>query len=105
ETAASIIYSVLGGGPGSDWETIGAYYANPQAYLNQLSSLSDFVARNPDRNGPRFLLAYHLLVVGRPDAAYAQLAEILQRNPQDQVTASLMQALSQPSAPEMAYAP
>ncbi len=47
----------------------------------QLLRLSEFVALNPDRIVPRFLLAYHLLVVGRPDVAYAQLTEVQRRRP------------------------
>jgi len=95
ETAASVVYAVLGGGPGSDWNAVSSLYGNTEIYAAQLRRLSEFVALNPDRTGPRFLLAYHLLIVNRPDAAYAQLAEVQRRRPDDRVTAELIQALIQ----------
>lgn len=97
DAAATVIYSVLGAGPGSDWSSIGSLYDNQEIYLAQLRDLSQYVARIPDRPGSRFLLAYHLLVVGYPEAAYNQLVAVQRMRPDDRVTAEILRALQQQS--------
>jgi hypothetical protein len=97
DSAATVIYSVLGAGPGSDWSSIGSLYANQDIYLEQMRDLSRYVASVPDRPGPRFLLAYHLLVIGYPEQAYNQLVTVQRLRPDDRVTSELVRALQQQS--------
>lgn len=95
DAAATVIYSVLGANPGSDWNTVSRLYDSQEIYLSQLRELTRYVASVPDRPGPRFLLAYHLLVVGYPEAAYDQLVTVQRLRPDDRVTAEILRALRQ----------
>lgn len=97
DAAATVIYSVLGAGPGSDWSSMSTLYDNQEIYLAQLRDLSQYIAGVPDRPGPRFLLAYHLLVVGHPEAAYSQLVAVQRMRPDDRVTSEILRALQQQS--------
>jgi hypothetical protein len=97
ESAAAVVYSIVAAGPGSDWSAVSPLYESQETYLGQLRRLAQYVAANPDRTGPRFLIAYHLLMVGYGEAAYSQLNEVLQRRPDDRVAAELLRALSQQS--------
>lgn len=93
-SASAVIYPVLASGPGSDWNSMSVLYGDSQVYLAQLTNLTQFVQRNPEDVAARFLLGYHLLVVGYPEAAYGQLTEVLRRQPNDSVSRELIRALA-----------
>lgn len=97
ENAAAVLYPVLAAGPGSDWDSVSVLYPSSDVYVDQLTDLSQFIARHPDDAAARFLFAYHLLVVGRPADAYVQLREVLLRRPNDVVAMELVRALQQRS--------
>jgi tetratricopeptide (TPR) repeat protein len=97
ERAAAVIYPVLAAGPGSDWNSLSMLYPSSETYISQLRNLTQFIVANPDNVAGRFLLAYHLLVVGQPKDAYVQLQEVLLRRPGDTVARELVRALQQPS--------
>ena len=68
----------------ADWPTLYAYYNSLPTYEKQLNALSSYVEKNPSLTDPRFLLAYHNLMMGHrteakgPDAGRSQA-------PQDKV--------------------
>src|SRR5262249_21185560 len=77
DEAAAAIYAVLSVGPGWDWTTLIGLYDNPETYTQQLRALEDYVGRNPQSPAARFVLAYHYLTDGHPDAALGQLKEVV----------------------------
>jgi tetratricopeptide (TPR) repeat protein len=104
--AAGVIYAVLSVGPGWDWTTLSALYANVDTYTVQLRELEDYVKANPGDPAARFLLAYHYLTCGHTDAAAAQFKEIVNLNPQDTLSAQLLKGLTEKEpAPTTAAAP
>jgi tetratricopeptide (TPR) repeat protein len=104
--AAGVIYAVLSVGPGWDWTTLSALYPNVEIYTAQLRALEAFVRENPNDPAARFLLAYQYLTCGSTDAAAAQLKEIVKLNPQDTLSAQLLQGLTDKEpAPEQAAPP
>ena len=105
--AAGTIYAVLSAGPGWDWATLGSLYPDVNLYTGQLRALEQYVKSNPNEAEARFLLAYHYMTCGYPDAAAAQYKAIVQLNPKDQLSAQLLSALTKPdaSAPTTPSAP
>jgi tetratricopeptide (TPR) repeat protein len=102
DEAAAGIYAVLSVGPGWDWTTLIGLYDNPEAYTQQLRALENYVGKNPQSAAGRFVLAYHYLTEGHPDVALGQLKEVVRLQPKDQLSAQLVQQLSQslnPAAP------
>jgi hypothetical protein len=95
--AAAAIYAVLGVGPGSTWDTVSAFYLDPNEYTNQLRALESHVGANPNDPAPRFLLAYHYLVIGSQSAAADQLRVVTQLSPTDAVSAELLRTLTAPT--------
>jgi protein involved in temperature-dependent protein secretion len=71
-------------------------YPNWDTYLRQVQALESYVNANPAQGYARFLLAYHYLVVGSMDQAIAQLKEVVRLDPKDQLSASLVEALTEP---------
>ncbi len=93
--AAGVIYAVLSVGPGWDWTTMSALYADVETYTAQLRALEDYVRKNPDDPAAHFLLAYQYLTCGSSDAAAAQLKEVVKLNPRDTLSAQLLQGLTE----------
>ena len=103
--AAGVVYAVLSVGPGWDWTTLSALYANVDTYTEQLRALRDYVRANPNDPAARFLLAYQYLTCGSNDAAAAQLKEVVKLNPQDALSAQLLQGLGDKEPPAAAEQP
>ena len=101
--AAAAAYAVLSAGPGWDWTTLSSLYANPADYTPQLRALEAYVKQNPKSSDARFLLAYHYLTAGFPDAAQKQLSEVDKLTPNDRLVKSLLGITSasdpQPATP------
>jgi uncharacterized protein (TIGR03066 family) len=93
--AAGVVYAVLSVGPGWDWTTLSALYANVDVYTAQLRALEEYVRENQSDPAARFLLAYHYLTCGYTDAAATQLKEIVKLNPQDTLSAQLLKGLTE----------
>lgn len=91
--AAATVYPVLASGPGWDWQTMKALYPDVQTYTDQLRALESYQKSNPNSAEASFLLAYHYLVLGYPDAAVKQLQNVVRLLPNDQLSAQLLQGL------------
>ena len=94
QQAASTIHSVLAIGPGWDWSTLSGLYADVNIYTAQLRSLEGFVKQNPQDGASRFLLAYHYMSDGYPDAATRQLQQVTALVPNDAVAAAMLKMTS-----------
>jgi tetratricopeptide (TPR) repeat protein len=92
--AAATLYAVLAAGPGWNWDTMSALYANPDTYTKQLRALETYTGEHPDAAYARFLQAYHYLVLGSKDAAVKQLKEVVRLQPKDQLSTALVKALT-----------
>ena len=97
--AAATIHSVLAVGPGWDWTTLSGLYADINIYTGQLRALETSVKQNPDDGATRFLLAYHYLTGGYPDAAARQLQNVIRLVPSDKVAADMLKMASTQQAP------
>lgn len=90
QQAASTVHSVLAVGPGWDWTTLSGLYADVGIYTTQLRNLEAFTKQNPQDAAGHFLLAYHYMSDGYPDAAARQLKQVVDLVPNDTVAASLL---------------
>ena len=88
--AAATLYAVLSAGPGWDWTTLGSMYANVATYTEQLRALEGYVKANPSAADARFVLAYHYLACGHPDASRKQYEDVVKLLPNDQLSAQLL---------------
>jgi tetratricopeptide (TPR) repeat protein len=104
DTAAAL-YAVLSVGPGWDWTTLIGLYGNPESYNQQLRALEEFCNKNPQSAAGRFVLAYHYLTEGHPEAALVQLKRVAALQPSDQLSAQLVRQLEQPQLQASAGAP
>lgn len=95
QQAAATIHSVLAVGPGWNWTTVSRLYPATDIYTRQLRALEAFTRNNPQDGGSRFLLAYHYLVDGYPDAAERQLKQVVTLVPTDHVASDMLKMLSQ----------
>ena len=77
--------------PAIDWRTLFAYYsyATPR-FSRQLHSLEEFVRDNPSSADAHFLLGYEQLVLGKAEAAHAQLAIASVIEPNDVAATALL---------------
>jgi tetratricopeptide (TPR) repeat protein len=94
--AAATIYSVLGAGPGWNWETLISLYPGVKTYTQQLRALEKYQRENPRSAEAHFLLAYHYLTIGSKDAAIKQLEKTVKVNAKDQLSAQLLRMLKKP---------
>ncbi|MGC3968174.1 MAG: hypothetical protein QM775_12630 [Pirellulales bacterium] len=109
--AAATVHSVLAVGPGWNWDTMSSFYPDVAVYEAQLRTLEQS-AGSSNAADQHFLLAYHYLSTGHPDAAAGELAKVVELNPNDKLAADLkkMNEMSQtaqaaqPSADQTAQA-
>ena len=107
QQAAATVHSVLAVGPGWDWETLSGLYPDVGVYTNQLRALEAYTKQNPQDAAGHFLLAYHYMSDGYPDAATRQLQQVKEIVPNDMVAANLlkMTTASQSASPAAPSAP
>ncbi len=98
QQSAATIHSVLAVGPGWDWTTLSSMYANAGIYTEQLRTLEGFTKANPQDAASRFLLAYHYMSCGHPDAAARHLQQVVKLMPNDRVAADVLKMVSAPQA-------
>src|SRR5208283_349052 len=98
--AAAADYAVLSAGPGWDWTTLSSLYPSVDVYTEQLRALEQYAKSNPAASEAKFLLAENYLTCGYTDAATAQLKEVVQLNPKDQLSAQLLNSISAPNSVE-----
>lgn len=89
--AAATIHAVLAAGPGWDWTTLVSLYANPDTYTEQMRKLEGVVLANSSAADARFLLGYHYLTCGHPDAAVKMWKAVVKLQPNDALAAQLVQ--------------
>ena len=95
-TAAATIHSVLAVGPGWDWATMSSLYSDVSVYTAQLRGLEMHLRENADDTAARFLLAYHYMSSGHPDAAAVQFEKVVKANPDDRVARDLLRLAGAP---------
>jgi tetratricopeptide (TPR) repeat protein len=103
--AAGTLYAVLAAGPGWDWKTMRGLYPDEDTYTRQLRTLEEYVRKNPKSGEAHFVLAYQYLVLGARDEAVKQLREVVRVQPQDQLSAALLKALTTPNTTNAPPAP
>jgi hypothetical protein len=90
--AAGALYAVLSAGPGWNWDTMIALYADPDTYTRQLRRLEKHVKDNQKDAQGHFLLGYHYLVLDQREDAAAEFSLAAQMQPKDKLSASLAAA-------------
>jgi len=93
--SAAALYAVLAAGPGWDWETMKSLYPDVKTYTDQLRVLEAYQRSHPQLPEASFLLAYHYLTLGYPEAARQQLENVVRLQPSDKLSAQLLQILTQ----------
>ncbi len=96
--ASAAIYAVLAAGPGWNWETMRSFYPNVETYTTQLRALEGYVRDNPKSADANFLLGYHYLTMGSPDAAARKFERAAELDPTDKLSPVIVKALKQPEA-------
>ena len=102
QQAAATIHSVLAVGPGWDWTTLSSLYPDVAIYTQQLRALEAFTRRQPDDGGSRFLLGYHYMTDGHPDAAARQFEQVVKLVPTDRVAADVLKMITAPAGNQVA---
>ncbi len=97
--AAAVIYAVLSAGPGWNWDTMSALYADTEIYTAQLRALEAYKKANPNAPEASFLLAYHYLVLGFPDQSARELQQVVALQPNNQLAAAILDALQNRNQP------
>jgi tetratricopeptide (TPR) repeat protein len=92
--AAAAIHAVLDVGPGWDWKTLSSLYPGVAVYEPQLRALEDARDRNPKAADVRFLLGYHYMSSGYPEAGLTEFQKAVKLQPRDAVAAKLVATLS-----------
>jgi tetratricopeptide (TPR) repeat protein len=96
QQSAATIHSVLAIGPGWDWTTMIGMYSDAELYTGQLRALEGFTRSNAQDAASHFLLAYHYMTCGHPDAAARQLQSVVSLMPNDRVAADILRMLEPP---------
>jgi tetratricopeptide (TPR) repeat protein len=99
DEAAVPFYTVLSAGPGWDWTTLIGLYPNVETYTAQLRALEAFCNGTPQAASARFVLAALYLTQGSKEAAAVRLKEIVALQPQDRLSAQLLQAITTSAQP------
>lgn len=94
KASAAAVYAVLSMGPGWDWATLCGCYLNVETYTAQLRALEQYRDNNLNAPEARFLLAYHYLCGGHPEAAADELKEVVRLNPKDTLSAQMLAGIS-----------
>jgi hypothetical protein len=93
DEAAAALYAVLTVGPGWDWTTMISLYGDPEAYTTQLRALEAYCNKNPKSAAADFVLAYQYLTQEHTDAAIRELKLVTKLQPNDTLSAQLLQQL------------
>ena len=93
QQSAATIHSVLAVGSGWNWTTLSGLYSGVPVYTVQLRALEAFSRANPQDAAAHFLLGYHYMVDGYPEAAARQLKQV----PDDRVAADELAMISKPA--------
>jgi tetratricopeptide (TPR) repeat protein len=105
QESAAGVYAVLAAGPGWDWDSMKSLYPDVATYTAQLRALEAYKKAHPDETDASFLLAYHYLVMGYPDQAANELRQVVKLQPNDKLSAAILQALDQRNSTQQQPAP
>jgi tetratricopeptide (TPR) repeat protein len=94
DEAAGTLYAVLSAAPGWDWTTMISLYPNVDVYASQLRALEVSMREKPDSAAAKFVLAYHYLAQGHNDAAVMELQKVVKLQPNDTLSAKLVELLT-----------
>lgn len=97
QQSAATIHSVLAVGPGWDWTTMSRMYSDTGLYTDHLRALERFTAANPQDSASQFLLGYHYMTCGHPDAAVRHFQSVVSLVPDDRVAADLLRMIAPPA--------
>jgi tetratricopeptide (TPR) repeat protein len=103
--AAVPMYAVLSSGPGWDWTTLINLYPNPDVYTQQLRSLEAYCQANPQAASARFVLASLYMTQGSIETAAGMFQQVVALQPQDRLSAQLVEALSPRPSTDQAQVP
>lgn len=103
--AAATIHSVLAVGPGWDWATMAALYRDVNVYTGQLRGLENYSKDHADEAAPQFLLGYHYMTTGHPEAAAKEFAQVVKLEPKDRVAADLLALVDKPKDSDVVESP
>lgn len=87
------------------WAYMGRLYPDVPTYTKQLRTLETFAKRHPDDAGARFVLAYHYMVDGYPEAAAHELELVIRLDGNDRTALELLKSLPRPTAPVVTKRP
>ncbi|WP_435011909.1 tetratricopeptide repeat protein (plasmid) [Tundrisphaera lichenicola] len=102
EQAAAPLYAVLAVGPGWNWTTLIGNYPDADTYTGQLRALEAFVRANPGSAKALLVEAYHYISQGHPEAAVGPLKAVVSLQPNDGVSAHLLETIEPAGAPALA---
>jgi len=95
--SAATLNAVLAAAPGMDWTTLSNLYGSVDAYTSQLRGLEEYCRSHRDDAGAHFVLAYHYLVGGHPEAALKPLRIVVAKQPNDSVAKRLLDGITPPA--------
>lgn len=93
--ASAALHISLKGKPRWKWAEVARWYSSVDTYTTQLRALEAFARQHPDDSPARFLLAYHYLLIGFPDAARRELEMVVRLDGNDSVAAEMVRNLNQ----------
>ncbi len=93
QSAAAVLNNLMATAPGMDWTTMSSLYPSVAVYEKQLDSLEAYCKSHPTDPASHFVLAYHRLVCGEPEAAIDALEVVVQAQPKDVVAKRMLTAL------------
>lgn len=91
--AAESAYTALSAGPGWNWNTLYGFYGDADLYTEHLHNLAAATKANPESPAHHFLLGYHYLMLNHVDAGRKQLELVLELQPEEPLTKSLLELL------------
>ncbi len=95
--AARLAMSLL---PQEDWgyvvKNFRSYYHDAD-YVAQVRRLERFIAENPNHADARFLVGYHWVFLGHPNAASRELTKAVELNPRDEWAPRLLEVIDGPA--------
>jgi len=93
EESAGFARAALNGGPGWDWSTLRGMYASGAIYTEQLRPLEAATKDHPDDVAPKFLLAYHYLMMSHVESARRHIERVVELDPKDKLAAWLLKMI------------
>jgi hypothetical protein len=105
DEAAVPMYTVLSNGPGWDWTTLVGLYPSVDVYTQQLRALENYCNANPGAAAARFVLASLYMTQGSPNHAVEILKQVVALQPQDRLSAQLIEILTPKPEPSEAIQP